>query len=118
MCKLDSKHAPTIGLEAHQFKELADVFEQFSGITSVIVYGSRAKGNYHNRSDLDLAITLMTDDRHRIAEIKLALDESNLVPSVDLQNRAEITNPSLKDHIQRRGIELKMQNGETEVCDG
>ena len=114
MCKLDITHASAIGLQPHQFKELAEVFEQFPEVTSVIVYGSRAKGNYHDRSDLDLAITLTTNARHMIAKIKLALDESNLVPSVDLQNKAEITNPSLKDHIQRKGIELKMQNGQTE----
>lgn len=106
MCKLDSQFAKTLGLSQSQYDELKNVFAQFSEVETVIAYGSRAKGNFTPRSDLDLVVTLKSSDRHTISQIQLALDASDLVPAVDLQDFSSIKNKQLKDHIQRRGIQL------------
>ena len=111
MCKLNLSLADKIGLSDSQYAELYSVFSGFPCVVEVIVYGSRAKGNYSDRSDLDLVVTLHSSDksaRHTIAQIKLALDDSNLVPSVDIQELENIKNARLKDHISRRGIKLTL----------
>ena len=73
-----------IGLSPEQQDELFRVFACYPEINEVLVYGSRAKGNYHERSDLDL-------------------EETSLPISFDVLDYQEINNPMLKDRIDRVG---------------
>lgn len=70
----------------------------------VIVYGSRAKGNYTERSDLDLVIK-NTDklDANLLFDLKDEVDDSDFPYLVDLQYYDQIQNPSLREHIDRVG---------------
>ncbi len=70
----------------------------------VIVYGSRAKGNFTERSDIDLVIkgSGRIDDQI-IAEIKEEIDESDFPYLADVQYYENIKNPSLAEHIDRAG---------------
>ncbi len=44
------------GLKAEVLDALIDLFESFQQIDSVLIYGSRAMGNWRPGSDIDLAI--------------------------------------------------------------
>lgn len=48
------------GLKEHIIKEIQNIFTKYSQVEEVILYGSRAKGNYKNGSDID--ITLLGED--------------------------------------------------------
>ena len=91
------------GFSRQQYTELLSIFMQFPAIESVILFGSRAKGNMHERSDIDLAITGKLLDRHQLAEIMMAFDESDLPFKVDIQLLTDIQNPALLAHISRVG---------------
>ncbi|SFX25236.1 nucleotidyltransferase domain-containing protein [Marinospirillum alkaliphilum] len=94
-----------IGLEPHQLQMVLQCFANHPEIEQAMVYGSRAKGNYHQRSDLDLALKGQLN-RHQLAQIKLELEDTNLPISIDLLNYQELTNPLLKEHIDRVGITI------------
>jgi len=92
------------GLSAEVMAMLNRVFIQYPEIEWVKLYGSRAKGNFHDRSDIDLAAYGRHLNRAVIADILLALDETDIPYQMDLQNYAELKNHALIEHIDRRGI--------------
>ncbi len=73
------------------------------GVESAIVYGSRAKGNYKNGSDIDLTLMGSSLDFNALGSIAGDLDDSDIPYKVDLSIFAHISNPNLVEHIQRVG---------------
>ena len=95
-----------IGLTSEQLTLLTQVFQKHPEITTVKLYGSRAKGNFHKRSDIDLVAFGQGIDRFLIADILLDLDDSDLPYTVDLQDYRELKNPKLRAHIDRVGLTI------------
>lgn len=94
------------GLTDTEYSKLQGVFSANSRIERVILYGSRAKGNYKPFSDIDLTIvgsTLSHADRNEIAR---EIDDLLLPYEVDLSLFHSLKNPALIDHIKRRGIKI------------
>jgi uncharacterized protein len=84
---------------------LRDIFDKYPEVSRVLVYGSRAKGNFDIRSDLDLVI--MDDiDRKILGEIWMEINSSDFPLTVDLQVWGDIKNEGLKSHISRVGRTL------------
>jgi len=73
----------------------------------VLVYGSRAKGDHTPRSDLDLVVKSAPADRHCLAALREAIEDSDFPILCDLQYYEDIRNPTLKDHIARRARPLQ-----------
>lgn len=94
----------TAGLTAGQLKALCSCFATFPEVEQVLLYGSRAKGNWHERSDIDLAVKGPQVDRFRLARLLLDIDDSDLPFPVDLLHYDTLKNARLKDHIDRVGI--------------
>ena len=69
----------------------------------VILYGSRAKGNYKNGSDIDLCFFGKDLTKDIIYKIDLVLDDLLLPYSFDLSIYKDLENQELKDHIDRIG---------------
>ncbi|MGI9213196.1 MAG: nucleotidyltransferase family protein [Methylococcaceae bacterium] len=92
------------GLTNVQIELLAKIFRKYAAIQSVKLYGSRAKGTFNDRSDIDLVVFGEDIDRFLISDILLELDDSDLPCSVDLHNYKELKNQALKEHIDRVGV--------------
>lgn len=92
------------GLTHQQLELLQQIFKKHPAVQSVKLYGSRAKGTFHERSDVDLVVFGEGIDRFLIAELLLDLEDSNLPYSVDLQNYHELKNRELIEHIDRVGV--------------
>lgn len=92
------------GLPTHAIEALQKVFHQYPQIDSVWLYGSRAKGNWRNGSDIDL--TIMDNGLTLAQQLTLEnqIDDLLLPWSVDLSRYSDIDNPALIDHIKRIGI--------------
>ena len=92
------------GLKDIQITSIQSVFKNYSIIHKAILYGSRAKGNYRNGSDIDL--TLMGDDidLSTLFKIENELDDLLLPHKIDLSIFSKIDNADLIDHIIRNGI--------------
>ena len=97
------------GLTSEQIDVLVRIFIKYPEIKVVKLYGSRAKGTFNSRSDVDLVVFGEGIDRFLLSNMLLDLDDSNLPYSVDLQNYSEIKNRALIDHIDRVGIPIFKQ---------
>jgi len=91
------------GLPTRVLDLLCGVFSNYPALDRAIVYGSRAKGNYRNGSDIDITLdgsALTYDD---LLRIETALDDLMLPWCIDLSLLSHIDNPALLDHIARVG---------------
>jgi predicted nucleotidyltransferase len=97
------------GLSGDQTQKILGLFEKAqiqNKISEVILFGSRAKGNYRPGSDIDLCLSgdeLSYDD---LTRIRLLYDELELPWSIDLVARNLIQEPALLEHIDRAGVRL------------
>ena len=92
------------GLSDKEFDEMTAIFSKCKNLEKVILYGSRAKGNYKKFSDVDITLegdNLTLADLFQIQDL---LYESDLPYTYDVSIFSSITNPDLIDHIRRRGI--------------
>lgn len=97
---------PTFGLTPRALKLLRDLFAANPRIERAIVYGSRAKGNYRNGSDIDMALDAPSMDFDVFLRLCTAVDDLMLPWNVDLSLLSHIDNPALLEHIARVGKPL------------
>ena len=71
----------------------------------VQIFGSRAIGNYHPGSDIDLIISGNIND-FLLATITAELDELPLPYIFDVKNDVAITHQGLREHIQQLGKDV------------
>lgn len=81
----------------HQLKKIFQVYEE---VNEVVLYGSRAKGTHHERSDINLVIRNSKMSRQTLGKLKLEIDDSDVPYLVDLQMEENIKNQKLLEHIQ------------------
>lgn len=91
------------GLYPSSLATVRGILERYPVVERAIVYGSRAKGNYKNGSDIDLTLIGAGLDFDTLGSIAGDLDDSDIPYKVDLSILANITNPNLVEHIQRVG---------------
>jgi len=91
------------GLAEHTVEQIKSVFEAHPEISEVVLYGSRAKGNYKPGSDIDLACRGHNLTHTTINKIHRELDELLLPYTIDLTDIKAISNKDLLDHITRVG---------------
>lgn len=91
------------GLKSQTIEAIQSVFAKHSAVKKAILYGSRAKGNYRNGSDVDL--TLVGEDLTltELLAIENELDDLLLPYKIDLSLYHQIDNPDLLEHIERVG---------------
>ncbi len=92
------------GLKESTIDRINAVFSQYPDIEKVVLYGSRAKGNYREGSDIDL--TLMGDavSYAQLNCIETQIDDLLLPYTIDLSLFGHIDNANLIDHIRRVGV--------------
>jgi predicted nucleotidyltransferase len=94
------------GLSEEVITKISSVFAEYPQIQKVILYGSRAKGNYKNGSDIDLSLVSDATELSLLHKIENSLDDLLLPYSFDLHLYNEVKNSELKEHIDRVGIEF------------
>lgn len=92
------------GLTPEQLALLQQVFKKHPEVETVKLYGSRAKGSFHDRSDIDLVVLGAGIDRFLVADLLMDLADADLPYAVDLQNYSDIKNRALIEHIGRVGL--------------
>ena len=94
------------GLTHDVIQRIQNVFLYFPQVEKVILYGSRAKGNYKPGSDIDLTFMGADMNLKVLNEISLQLDELYLPYTFDLSIYHHIQNTDLLEHIERVGVEF------------
>lgn len=92
------------GLSEKSMEIIRKIYEKYNGVQKVILYGSRAKGNFKAGSDIDM--TIKGDDsftRDDLLKIINDFYESDLIYLVDISDFSQLQNQDLIDHIKRCG---------------
>jgi len=94
------------GLKEKVIQQFGKVFTKYPEIESVVIYGSRAKGNYREGSDIDITIIggQVTEDIR--SRVWLDLDELNTPYLIDISVFHKLSSPDLVEHITRVGKTL------------
>ena len=93
------------GISQRSFDLLLKTFKGFPEVDQVLLFGSRAKGNYRPGSDIDLAIKGKEVGPDLIFKLKSTFNERLPIPyQVDVVGYENLDHKSLKEHINRVGI--------------
>jgi predicted nucleotidyltransferase len=82
----------TFGLSDVDIKKMNSVFNQFTQIEEVVIYGSRAKGDYRPNSDIDLTLKGQNISFNVLNNITLLLDDLLLPYIIDISNYSQLDN--------------------------
>ena len=91
------------GLSDWTMNDLRSVFRQHPKVRKVILFGSRAKGNYRTGSDIDLALVRSDIDHEEMLRIYNDIDDLGLLYKVDLLHYEEKQGTPIGEHIDRVG---------------
>lgn len=94
------------GLKEETIQKIQNVFANFESIEEVLLFGSRALGNYKTGSDIDLALKGENLNFSSLNKIFLKLEDLNTPYKYDLVIYNRIENRDLIDHINQFGISL------------
>ncbi len=91
------------GLSDKVIEEIQDVFRRYIEVEKVLIFGSRAKGNYRAGSDIDLAVIGNNIDYRLILKIGCEIDSLELLYGIDLLDYQSKKNTPIGEHIDRVG---------------
>ena len=94
------------GLPPNAMTKICAIFRKYPAITRVVLYGSRAMGNYRPGSDIDLCIEAEDLELSQFLSIATQVDDLLLPWKVDLVLKNKIDHADLLEHINRVGIEV------------
>jgi len=93
------------GLSAETLEKIVKIFSSHDEVSEVLVFGSRAKGNFKPGSDIDLALK----GEIKLSQVNSMLEQLTalfLPQTFDLVIYNDIKDSELKEHIDRVGVRL------------
>jgi len=95
------------GITEKSFRLMMEAIAGFQEIEKVIIFGSRAMGNYKPGSDIDLAIFGEKITFETVSRLHGKINEVLPIPYfIDVVNYETLESESLKQHIQLEGKEI------------
>lgn len=91
------------GLSEETIAKINSVFATYPEIWEVIIYGSRAKGNYREGSDIDISLKGKALTTEILSRISLDIEDLNTPYLFDISIFDKLNAPDLEDHILRVG---------------
>ena len=92
------------GLSSEHINRIKAIFTSQTEIEEVVLYGSRAKGNYKPNSDIDLTIKGNAITTSILNKISIQLDDLLLPYTFDISLYSQIKSDDILEHINRVGI--------------
>lgn len=93
------------GLQETTIEKIRATLARHSEVEKALLYGSRAKGNYKNGSDIDLTLVGGPDLTMKVLyRIMDEIDDLLLPYTFDLSIFNHISDPDVVDHIRRVGV--------------
>jgi uncharacterized protein len=99
-----SLNAASFGLTPEILHSLHRIFQSYGEITTVVLYGSRAKGTFHAGSDVDITMKGDHITDRLVGKVEDDVDELFLPYTFDISSWDMIDNGDLRSHIERVGI--------------
>jgi uncharacterized protein len=92
------------GLSDQTIKKILSVLSKYPEVDKAVLYGSRAKGNFKQGSDIDLTLYGNGLPLPILHKIENDLDDLLLPYKIDLSIFEQIADPEVVGHIQRVGV--------------
>jgi predicted nucleotidyltransferase len=99
-------HNPTLsfGLSEKTLSSLRAYFARVSEVEQVILYGSRARGDYHKGSDIDLMLIGANITPRLLSKMDMEIDDLLLPYVVQISDRKEIRDARFLEVVEREGV--------------
>ncbi len=91
------------GLSDLVINDISGVFAGEPNIREVLIFGSRAKGNYTDNSDIDLALKGSDLTMKYLLNLSLKMDDLDPLYKIDMVVYDDSIYTPLKEHIDRVG---------------
>jgi len=91
------------GLPDRTVKELFEYFKSKPGVKKVVIFGSRAKGNYKNGSDIDFAVWTEGKSAYDL-RIEAELDDLETPYMFDVIDYNALSHAGMKASIDKDGV--------------
>ena len=91
------------GLAEEDIQKINSVFLKYTEITKVVIYGSRAKGDFKASSSIDLSIFTDKKDISFLSKVSKEINDLGLPYKTDMSINSLLENESLKNHIKLIG---------------
>jgi hypoxanthine-DNA glycosylase len=91
------------GLRKDQHDSISKVFYSHPNLDKVVLFGSRAKGNYHAGSDIDLAMIGNNLKLDEIFQIESELESLSFPTKFDLVLYKSLSDQEVVEHMKRVG---------------
>jgi uncharacterized protein len=101
------------GLKQTTIDKINSVFEKNPAVDQVIIYGSRAKGNYRNGSDIDISLKGENLSNDVLSKVIGEIDDLDTPYMFDISIFDKLNAPSLEEHINRVGQVFYQKNFKT-----
>ena len=98
------------GLTTEDLKALNATFAKSEHIERVVLYGSRAKGNFKPFSDVDITLFGSELTQSDLSQLLVDIDDLLLPYQFDVSLFKTLKNQDLIAHIERVGIEIYNKN--------
>jgi len=98
------------GLSDIVIADICSVFKKYPNIQKVLIFGSRAKGNYSEGSDIDLAVVGEDITFNQLMDINIQIEDLGLLYKVDVVDYKKNIGTPIGDHIDRVGLLFYKRN--------
>ena len=98
------------GLTEKTINKINSIFEKIPEIDEVIIYGSRAKGNFREGSDIDITLKGNALSSKSLSKINQEIDELNTPYLFDISIFHKLESQELIEHINRVGQTFYIKN--------
>jgi len=102
------------GLKKCDFYQMINILKSFKTIKSVVLFGSRARGDHKPTSDVDLAI-VFKENLDQLYKVTDTLANANIIYTFDVVDYDKITNENLKNEIDQEGKTIYLTNSTGKV---
>lgn len=92
------------GIGPAVWEKLLHTAFSYPEVSAVILYGSRARGDYRQGSDIDIAIDAPDMSKQRFASLWQAIDDLPIIYPLDVLHLQQSVNTAIYDSITREGI--------------
>ncbi len=94
----------TFGIAPFILEDISAVIRRFPAVERAVIFGSRARGDYRNTSDIDIGIIGPELSQADFARLHLELQSLPIVYKMDIVHGTTGTNPALADKIAAEGV--------------
>ena len=85
------------------YTKLANLAARY-GAQRLVLYGSRARGDFHERSDIDLAVYGMPEDQR--SSFSMETEDLPTLLKLDIVHVSQSMNPAFLKNIEEDGVTL------------